>query len=299
METDMTDASSGTPMPTPSPTPAPARVGRHRRWLLGAGAFVAVLALMLFAGNAFGVSAQGMRGIGPGRMMPNGNGGNGNNGMMGPFGFGHGIRAVVTGVDTGANTITLAGLPQQITTVKLDNTVKLETLQADGTTKPAAIGDFKSGTLVRIGIGRGNGGNGSNGSNGGTQPTGTPGANQGRFGFAINDLVIVPDNIAEVSGLVIANNNGTYTIAADGGLRLTVKTQGNTTYTGARNAAATAADVKVGTRIVVNGTQAPDGITATAVRVMDFSNFPMGNGNGGNRPMPNGPRATPKATATT
>lgn len=296
METDMTDASSGTPTPTPSPASAPARTGRHRRWLLGAGTFVAVLALMLVAGNAFGVSAQGMRGIGPGRMMPNGNGGNG---MMGPFGFGHGIRAVVTGVDTGANTITLAGLPQQITTVKLDNTVKLETLQADGTTKPAAIGDFKSGTLVRIGIGRGNG---SNGSNGGTQPTGTPGANQGRFGFAINDLAIVPDNIAEVSGLVIANNNGTYTIAADGGLRLTVKTQGNTTYTSARNAAATAADVKVGTRIIVNGTQAPDGITATTVRVMDFSNFPMGNGNGGNgsnRPMPNGPRATPKATATT
>ena len=296
METDMTDASSGAPTPTPSPASTPARTGRHRRWLLGAGAFVAVLALMLFAGSAFGVSAQGMRGIGPGRMMPNGNGGNGahgSNGKMGPFGFGHGIRAVVTGVDTGANTITLAGLPQQITTVKLDNTVKLETLQADGTTKPAAIGDFKSGTLVRIGIGRGNGGNGSNG---GAQPTGAPGANQGRFGFAINDLVIVPDNIAEVSGLVIANNNGTYTIAADGGLRLTVKTQGNTTYTKSGNAAATAADVKVGTRIIVNGTQAPDGITATAVRVMDFSNFPMGNGN---RPMPNGPRATPKATATT
>jgi len=297
METDMTDASSG----TPTLTPAPARTGRHRRWLLGTGAFVAVLALMLFAGNAFGVSAQGPRGMGPGRMMPFGNGGNGSNGMMGAFGFGHGIRAVVTGVDTGANTITLAGLPQQITTVKVDNTVKLETLQTDGTTKPAAIGDFKSGTLVRIGIGRGNGSNGS------AQPTGTPGANRGRFGFAINDLVIVPDNIAEVSGLVIANNNGTYTIAADGGLRLTVKTQGNTTYTGARNAAATAADVKVGTRIIVNGTQAPDGITATAVRVIDFSNFPMGNGNGangnggngGNGPMPNAPRATPKATATT
>jgi len=295
METDMTDASLGAPTPTPSPASAPARTGRHRRWLLGAGAFVAVLALMLFAGSAFGVSAQGMHGIGPGRMMPNGNGNGGKGahgspGMMGPFGFGHGIRAVVTGVDTGANTITLAGLPQQITTVKLDNTVKLETLQADGTTKPAAIGDFKSGTLVRIGIGRGNG------SNGGAQPTGTPGANQGRFGFAINNLVIVPDNIAEVSGLVIANNNGTYTIAADGGLRLTVKTQGNTTYTKSGNAAATAADVKVGTRIVVNGTQAPDGITATTVRVMDFSNFPMGNGN---RPMPNGPHATPKATATT
>jgi len=270
------------------PTPAePAAKKSGRRWLLGIGALVAVLALVAFAGSTL---AAPPRGVGPGMMNP---------GMMGPNGhgmFGRGLRAVVTGVDTGANTITLGGLPTQVSTVKVDNTVKLVTLQADGTTTPAAIGDFKSGSLVRVGFSRGNG----NGNAAGMQ--GTPGAGN-RFGnggnFAVTELALVPDNIAEVSGLVLANNNGTYTIASDGGLRLTVKTTGSTTYTKTGNQSAAAGDIKVGSRIIVSGTQAPDGITANTVRVMDFANFPMGGQMPrGRMPGANGANGTPAATVT-
>jgi len=288
-EMEMVGAQAQTEPVQPARVSAPKRGGR--RWLVGISVLVAVLALVAFAGSTLAAPPRGIgagpMGAGPGMMGPNGVGR-----------FGHGIRAVVTGVDTGANTITLAGLPTQVSTVKVDNTVKLVTLQADGTTKPAAIGDFKSGSLVRVGFGRGNGsdGNGSNNNGGAAGMTGTPGVGNRGGNFAVTELALVPDNIAEVSGLVLANNNGTYTIASDGGLRLTVKTTGSTTYTKTGNQSASAGDIKVGSRIIVSGTQAPDGVTADTVRVMDFSNFPMG----GQMPrgrMP-GANGTPAATVT-
>lgn len=244
--------------------PVPPRRG-HRRWLLGLGTLVAVLAFVAFATTSAFAQAGGKPG------------GAGFGGGGGRDGFG-GFQAVVASVDSGANTITLAGVPQQIGTVQVNANVQLVAQNPDGTTRPAAIGDFRAGSLVRVGFGRGAAGAAG-------AATTTPGAgNRGIAGaFAVNRLTLVPDNIASVSGIVLANNNGVYTVATQGNQRVTVRTQGGTTYTKNRNEAATAADVRVGSRIFASGTQAADGVTASTVRVVDLSTLPQG-GQGGMRP---------------
>lgn len=258
------------------------------RWFAAFGILAVVMAVVVFATTP--VFAQTPTQASPQRptlpaqgMQPGGTGSQGRMGHMGRmdqmgdkgFGFGHGFQAVVTSVDTGANTITLAGVPQQIATVQVNNGVTLQVLNADGTTRNGAIGDFRSGALVRVGFGRGQAQTGA--------ATNTPaaGANRIAANFAVNRLTLVPDNLATVSGIVTANANGVITVATEGGLRMAVRTAGNTTYTKNNNGAATAADVKVGVRVSATGTQGNDGVTAATVRVFDITALPQANGQGG------------------
>ncbi len=222
---------------TPQPMSLRKRKSPHRRWMLGIAALVAALAVLTIATTAALSQAPSI----PGFHAP----WQGQTGWSGP----DGLRAVIQSIDAGANTITVAGLPDRISTVKV-NTVTLTAMQSDGITKPAAIGDFKAGSLVRVGFARGTG--------------------------AITAIVLIPDNVAAVSGVVLASSNGVYSLATEGGLRLTVKTQANTAYTKHRGETVTAADVQVGSDIVVHGTQAPDGVTATTVRVIDATAFAHG-----------------------
>ncbi len=275
---------------TPATT-APRRTNRRR--FAAFGIFAALMAVVVFVTTPVfaqtptqappprpTLPAQATQAAGqPGGVAPMGPMGRmGQMGQMGDkgFGFGRGFQAVVTNVNAGANTITLAGVPQQIATVQVNSGVTLQVLNPDGTTRAAAIGDFRTGSLVRIGFGRAQAAAGA--------ATNTPAAGVGNriaANFAVNQLTLVPDNLASVSGLVLANANGVITVATEGGLRVTVRTAGNTTYTKNNNQAATAADVTVGTRISATGTQGNDGITAATVRVFDLSMLPQGNGQGG------------------
>src|SRR5690242_13181244 len=96
------------------------RMRTRTRVAIGLG--VAILALLVLTTTAFAA--------GPFGRFQAGNGKNGN-GNMGNRGFGP--EAIVTAVDTTAQTITLAGVPQQIATVKVDSNVKLTAIQPDGT----------------------------------------------------------------------------------------------------------------------------------------------------------------------
>lgn len=245
------------------------RMRTRTRVAIGLG--VAVLALLVLTTTAFAA--------GPFGRFQAGNGKNGN-GNMGNRGFGP--EAIVTAVDTTAQTITLAGVPQQIATVKVDSNVKLTAIQPDGTAKDATIADFKTGALVQVqlNIQRPNRGN-----------KGTPPANTGTPPMAnvsVKGLALLPAGTVHVEGLVTANSNGTVQIVGMGGLQLTVNA-GSAKITKGQNTAATAADITVGTRIIATGTQNGTTVNATTVRIIDLSMF----GKGGTRP------GKPTATATT
>ena len=228
------------------------RMRTRTRVVIGLG--VAVLALLVLTTTAFAAGPFG-------RFQP----GNGdNNGTMGDRGFGP--EAIVTAVDTNAQTITLAGVPQQITTVKVDSNVKLTAIQADGTSKDAAIGDFKVGSLVRVqlNIQRPNRGSGSPPANNGQAPN-----------VSVKGLALLPAGIVHVEGLVTASSNGTVQIVGMGGLQLTVNA-GSATITKGQNTAAGVGDITVGTRIVATGTQSGTTVNATTVNIIDLSNFGKG-----------------------
>lgn len=222
------------------------RMSRRARALIGIGA--ALLALIVLATTAIAAGPGGRFGNRGG----NGSGGSGD-GNFSP-------EAVVTAVDTGAQTITLAGVPQQIATVKVDANVKLTAIQPDGTSKDAAIGDFKTGSLVRVAL---------NVQRGNRQAGQAPAA-------TVQGLSLLPAGQARVEGLVTANNGGTLTIVGMGGLQLTVNTSGAKVTQGQNNAAANAGDIKVGDRIVASGAQNGTAINATTVRILDLSNLERG-----------------------
>jgi hypothetical protein len=230
------------------------RMRTRTRVAIGLG--VAILALLVLTTTAFAA--------GPFGRFQAGNGNNSNNGHMGNRGFEP--EAIVTAVDTTAQTITLAGVPQQMTTVKVDSNVKLTAIQPDGTSKDATIADFKTGALVRVqlNIQRPNRGNGNNG----TPPANT--GNQPAANVSVKGLALLPAGIVHVEGLVTANSNGTIQIVGMGGLQLTVNA-GSATITKGQNAAATANDITVGTRIVATGTQSGTTVNATTVRIVDLS----------------------------
>lgn len=254
------------------------KIGAGKR-RLALGAALAIIALLVVATTAF---AQG---FGPGGRGPGGHGPGNGNGQMNDNGGFHGIRAVVGSVDTGTSTITLAGLPQNISTIKVDSAVKLVTLQADGTTQPAQLGDFKAGALVEVGFARGQ----KNGNQGSATPA--PAQGQGRFNVTVNQIALVPANAVRVEGLVLSTSNGAVQISTEGGLRLNVKTDGNTKYTKGQNGAAGFGDIQVGNRIGVGGAQSGDTITATTIRIADLSQLPQRGMMPGKSGMPGMPGA--------
>ncbi len=239
------------------------RMGRRTRVVIGVGA--ALLALVVLATTAFAA--------GPGGRFGNRGGMGNGNGNFGP-------EAVVTAVDTSAQTITLAGVPQQIAAVKVDATVKLTATQPDGTKKDVAIGDFKAGSLVRVelNVQRGNGRSGQ-GTTGQT-PTAT-----------VKGITLLPAGQARVEGLVTATSGGTLTVVGMGGLQLTVNTSGAKVTKGQNDAAASAGDIKVGDRITAGGAQSGTTINATTLRILDLSN----RGRGGQKPAGMRPAGTQPA----
>lgn len=260
-------------------------VGRMRtRKRLMIGLVMAIVALLAIATTAIAA--------GPGRFAPAGNGKTNGQGQ----GF-HGPRAVITAVDASAQTITLGGLPQQVATVKVTSDVTLVALQADGTTKPATFTDFTVGSIVEVGI-KGPGRGARNPGGNASPPSGT----QGQPNVTVTQLALVPAGQVRVDGLVLSTGSGSFQILEGGGLKLTVQAGSAKVTTGNQNTAASLTDVKVGSRVSVSGTQSADTVTATTVRIFDFSNL-QGRGNRPgmgkpNGPNPNAPTGTGTATGT-
>lgn len=260
------------------------RMGTRKR--LAIGIAVAIVALLALATTAF-AAGPGIRGFGPG----------GRDNAGGPAGNGmrdFGPRAVVTAVDAANQTITLGGLPQQIATVKVDQNVKLVAIQPDGTTKDAAFGDFKAGSLVEVHVNfngfRGRGPGRGQGQPGAGQNT--PSAGQGMPSVTVTQLALVPAGQVRVEGLVVSTTGGIQ-IVDGGGLQLTVSTSGSTKVTkGNSTTAAAVGDIKIGDRIGVSGTQNGATVNATTIRIADLTAF----GRNGMKPgAGSSPAASPTA----
>lgn len=254
------------------------QTGKRKRIAIGIA--IAVVALLALATTAI-AAGPGIRSFAAG-------GSTSTNGTA-PKGMANfGPRAVVTAIDATNQTITLGGLPQQIATVKVDQSIQLVAVQPDGTTKPAAFTDFKVGSLVDVhftfnGV-RPNRGQGKPGA---AQTPVAPG--QAKPTAAITELALITAGQVHVQGLVTATTGGLQIIDG-GGLQLTINTTGATVTKGAGNAAASASDIKVGDRIVVGGTQSGATVNATTIRIADLSAL----GQRGTRPgTGNAPAASP------
>jgi hypothetical protein len=257
--------------------------GKRKRVTIGI--VVAIVALLALATTAI-AAGPGIRGFAAG-------GSTAANGAA-PKGMQNfGPRAVVTAIDATSQTITLGGLPQQIATVKVDQSVKLVAVQPDGTTKDAVFTDFKVGSLVDVhfkfnGVrparGQGQPGTGQAPANNG-QPSTTPKA-------TITELALVTAGQVHVQGLVTSTTGGIQIIDG-GGLQLTINATGATVTKGQANTAASATDIKVGDRILVGGTQSGATVNATTIRIMD----PSALGQRGMKPgAGNAPVASPTTT---
>jgi len=240
--------------------------GTRKRVLIGI--IAGVLALLTVATTVF-AAGSGRHGF----AAPTGNEQAGN---IGPGERGFGPRAIVTAVDTANQTITLGGLPQQVATVKIDQNVKLVAIQPDGTTKDAAIGDFKTGSLIEVRFqfngrnGRGPGRPGTGSAQPGVAPNPpSTGNGQGQPNATVTQLALVPAGQVRVEGLVTATG-GTLTVVDGGGLQLTVATSGSTKVTKG-TATAAVGDIKVGDRITATGTQNGATVNADTLRIFDPS----------------------------
>ncbi len=253
--------------------------GTRKRVMIGIVA--AIVALLTVATTVFAGGFGGRHGFAAprGNNQPSTNQpGNTNRGERG-----FGPRAIVTAVDTTNQTITLGGVPQQSATVKIDQTVKLVAIQPDGTTKDAAISDFKVGSLVAVHFpfnGRGGRAHsagqpgitpnqpGSGSAQPGTTPN-QPSNNQGQANVTVTELALVPAGRVHVSGLVTATGS-TLTIVDGGGLQLTITpTSGAKVTKGTATASVT--DIKVGDRITATGTQNGVIVNADMLRIFDPS----------------------------
>lgn len=204
---------------------------------------------------------------------------------------GFGPRAIVTAVDTTNQTITLGGLPQQIATVKVDQTVKLVAIQPDGTTKDAAITDFKTGSLVEVHFTfNGRGGKGRGPGQPGNAPS-QPGTGSAQPNVTVTELALVPAGQVHVAGLVTVTG-GTLTIVDGGGLQLTINAANAKVTKG--TAAANVTDIKVGDRIMVTGTQNGATVNADTIRLFDPSAMKPGM-RPGMKPGTGSPAAPPSA----
>ncbi len=261
-------------------------VSTGKRKPIAIGIAVAVVALLALATTAI-AAGPGIRGFAAGGS------GSTNSAAKGDRNFGP--RAVVTAVDTTNQTITLGGLPQQIAAVKVDQNVTLVAVQPDGTTKPAAFGDFTVGSLVdvhftfngvRPGRGKGQPGTGQAPAN-----NGQPSASQGAPNATVTELALVPAGQVHVQGLVTSTTGGIQIIDG-GGLQLTINPAGATVTKGQGNTAASATDIKVGDRITVGGTQSGATVNATTIRIADLSAL----GRRGTKPgAANAPTGSPPA----
>ncbi|MGI8854874.1 MAG: hypothetical protein ACR2JW_03910 [Thermomicrobiales bacterium] len=264
------------------------RMGKRKRIAIGIA--VAIVALLALATTAI-AAGPGIRGFAAG--------GSGNTNGAAPKGVQNfGPRAVVTAIDATNQTITLGGLPSQIATVKVDQNVKLVAIQPDGTTKPAAFGDFTVGSLVDVHVtfngdrpGRGKGQPGNNGQ--GQPSTGQAPANTGQAmpNATVTELALAPAGQVRIEGLVTSTTGGIQIIDG-GGLQLTVNATGATVTKGPGNTAASATDIKVGDRIAVGGTQSGATVNATTIRIADLSAL----GRRGTKPgTANAPAGSPPA----
>ena len=245
-----------------SGTPA----GKRKRVIIGIA--VAVVALLALATTAI-AAGPGIRGFAPGGSSSTpGAGAKG-----GPnFGQNFGPRAVVTAVDATNQTITLGGLPQQIATVKVDQTIKLVATQPDGTTKAAAFTDFKVGSLVDVQF-KFNGARPAIVARVSRVPRRrrSP-AGQAKPMATITQLALVTPGQVHVQGLVTSTTGGLQIIDG-GGLQLTINAGSATVTKGQDKTAASATDIKVGDRISVSGTQSGATVNATTIRIADLTAF--------------------------
>lgn len=213
------------------------------------------------------------------------------NPSRGPGGF-PGIAGVVTAVDQSAKTITLAGVPS-VTTVTVDASVTLTAEQADGTTKPATLGDFKAGQIVRVHgkIDRGQ-----------IQPGQRP--NPANIKLTVTEIVLEQSGVVRGFGLVTAVSGNTATVVGMGGLSLAVTPAAGATLKKADGSTFAMTDVKVGDHLMFSGTQSGNAISASDLRLIPQGSFGpggFGRGHGGfgpwhGGPGPNGPNppGTPK-----
>jgi len=209
---------------------------------------------------------------------------------------GFGPRAIVTAVDTTNQTISLGGVPQQLATIKVDQSVKLVAIQPDGTTKDATIGDFKTGSLVEVHIrfnGRGHrpGRPGNRPNQPGNAPS-QPGNGPNQPNITVTELALVPAGQVRVEGLVTAAG-GTLTIVDGGGLQLTINPSGSVKVTKG-TATAAVSEIKVGDRITATGTQNGATVDADTIRIFDLSAMKPGMRHGGKPGM--GRPAAPPST---
>jgi len=197
-----------------------------------------------------------------------------------------GLQGVVTAVDTSAKTITLAGVPG-VTTVTIDANVKLTMLKADGTTAAAAITDFKVGQVVRV----------HGKPDHGQAPSG-PRPNPANFTLTVSEITLSPAGMVRGFGLVTATSGGTITVAALGGLSLTVTPASGATLKKMDGSAFAIGDVKVGDRLMFNGQQNGNAVSASDLRLIPQGSFgkdgfgPGGQGRPGGQGgwHPGGPR---------
>lgn len=236
--------------------------------VLGATAVTAQRNEKRFAGGAFAGHAFGMPNDAPGNDKP-----------RGPWGDGRGmpgLQGVVTAVDASAKTIILAGIPG-VPTVTADANLKLTAAQADGTTKPAALADFKAGQVVRV-----------HGTIDRSQIPQGQKPDPSKIKLTVTEITALPSGVVRGFGLVTAVNGSTFTVQAMGGLTLTVNGSAAKVTKGRDNAAASAGDIKVGDRISFTGTQQGNAVNATQIGLMS-GGFPFGPGGFGGPGKPGGP----------
>jgi hypothetical protein len=212
------------------------------------------------AGNATGTPGAG------GSAVPGRPGGPARPGFPGMPGFPGGMRpgqggfpglqGVVTAVDANAKTITIAGVPG-VTTVTVDNTVKLSARQADGTVKDAAITDFKAGQVVQVrgSIDRSQ-----------FQPGQRP--DPSKIKLTVTQLTVDVSGVVRSSGIVTAVSGNSITVSAPGGLTLTVTPASGAKITKSDKSAGSASDIHVGDHISFQGTQQANTINASDIRIM-------------------------------
>lgn len=241
----------------------PATSRETPRWGRVILAVVTVVALLAVSSTAvtaatgkwrFGQHATGDQQFG--RMTP-GNG-QGQRGMPG-------LEGVVTAIDTSAKKITLAGAPG-VTTVTVDASVALTALQADGTTKPAMLGDFAVGRVVRVHgkIDRSK-----------IQPGQRP--NPADITVMVTEITLVPNGDVRGFGLVTAVNGGALTVSGMGNLTVVVTPASGATIKKMDGTAVAVGDIKVGDRVSFHGTQqGGNAVSASDLRVMAPGAFGRG-----------------------
>jgi hypothetical protein len=267
-----TPATNGIPVGKPSRR-------QQRRGLL-IGVTVGLVALLVLGATAVTAHANAKRldarpatwwhsgtSDAPGTPGPGAPGGPGRpGGMMAGRGDFPGLQGVITAADTNAKTITIAGLPG-VTTVTVDNSVKLSARQADGTTKDAAITDFTAGRVVQV---RGTVDRGQ------SQPGQRP--DPSKIKLTVTELIVDTSGTVRTGGLVTAVSGSAFTVSAMGGLTLTVTPANGAKITKADKSAGSASDIHIGDRIFVQGAQQGSTINASDIRIAGGAPGPFGSG---------------------